>query len=214
LGSRKSEKGTYFALASTKNGWQDYFLFNQEVFADSPGQEIQIDWCDERFYSFSVIPTLTETSYVNLALAAGVFEKALDLESNSIAIPATGRGSYSFKVRPHSHLGAVWEHLSGQVEIDSLFVGSQRGQKTLFIVEAKVGKYATSLAKHKLMYPWLAIEKGISADYRIVPLYLLIDEDSERIRFSIAECVVLDHDEAPSVNNLVHKHSSSIDLIK
>ena len=187
LGASSGEKGTRFALVKAKTGWSDYFLFDEEIFASCPEKSIEVDWKDDHLMSFSAIPKLTETSHVNLALVSGVFEEALKIETR-ISIPATGQGTYNFSVKPHNQLEAKWDHISGQVEIDSIFSGIRNGRRCLFILEAKSGRKLDSLAKHKLMYPILAIAPQVSAEYTIVPVYLRIKEDAGSIRFYVAEC--------------------------
>ncbi|HHS99969.1 MAG TPA: hypothetical protein ENK73_03845 [Thiomicrospira sp.] len=188
LGSRQKTKGTYFALAKVLNDWNDYFLFDQTIFNPLTKKIKHIDWNSEPFISFTIIPKLTETSFVNLALSTGVLEEALNLDSNSVSIPATGRGNYTFNVKPSSKLNADWLHYSGQVEIDSIFSGTRNGVEHLFIIEAKSGKFPDSLAKHKLMYPVLSVINQIPQNIKITPVYLRVDDNTKNIDFYIAEC--------------------------
>ncbi len=214
LGSRPGENGTYFSLAKTKNGWNDYFLFDDVLFGGCATTSVTVDWRRDRFLPFSIIPSLTETSHVNFALVSGVLEQALRLDGNSISIPATGRGSYTFKVKPNTGLDAVWDHNSGQVEIDSLFVGEREGKKHLFVVEAKSGRYPDSLPKHKLVYPILSIISQVPSDYQIVPVYMRVQEDSESIIFYVAECRVPDRIDRLFVNELTSERVCAIRVVK
>ena len=88
--------------------------------------------------------------------------------------PATGQTTFTFEVRPHSSLDVSWQHVNGQVEIDALFVSRLRGRETVFVVEAKVGSGKADLAKHKLVYPVLALAGSIPRYVDIVPVYLKI----------------------------------------
>ena len=60
----------------------------------------------------------------------------------------------------------MYRHNRGQVEIDSLFIGRRRGEDVLFLLEAKQSD--RSLAKHKLVYPALAVADKVPADIAIV----------------------------------------------
>lgn len=53
------------------------------------------------------------------------------------------------------------QHYKGQVEIDALFVGRRNRQETLFVIEAKTSNNFQSLAKHKLVYPVLALSSNV-----------------------------------------------------
>jgi len=188
LGANKKTKGTSFALMKTDNNFHDFFLFDEMIFQNIEAKQLTFNWDNEELISFSVIPKLTETSHVNLALATGLLEEALSLDQNSITIPATGRGNYTFQVKPKNQSNISWEHINGQVEIDSIFAGVRNGQKHLFIIEAKSGKFPSSLAKHKLIYPLCAIATEISTEYLITPVYMRVKETTNSIIFYIAEC--------------------------
>jgi len=214
LGSRKGETGTYFSIVKIQNSWDDYFLFDESIFKNCSQITKTIDWSNEHYLSFNVIPKLTETSHVNLSLTAGILEESLYLDSNSISIPATGRGNYSFNVKPHSSLDATWKHNAGQVEIDSVFAGKRNGKKYLIIVEAKSGKYPDSLAKHKLMYPILAISAQVPSDYEIMPVYIRAHETKESITFYISECDAINPKNTPCINELTSNNASIIKINK
>ena len=188
LGASTRSRHTDFALARVVKDWNDYFLFDEEIFADLQPEKIVVDWRSPRLFPFLTIPKLTETSHVNLALASGVFEKALGIDPGGISIPATGKGCYDFIVRPHARLDAEWHHRAGQVEIDSVFTTSTSGRKTLFVIEAKSGRALSSLPKYKLVYPLLAVADRIPEDFDIVPVYLRIIETPACFRFHVAAC--------------------------
>jgi hypothetical protein len=127
----------------------------------------------ERLLSFHLLPTLSETSLVNLSLASGVLSDALELdEMGSLMPPATGRSTFTFDVRPQSVIDDTYEHRTGQVEIDTLFAEKRNGETVLFVIEAKTGQARSTLAKHKLVYPILALADSVPSDIDIVPLYI------------------------------------------
>src|SRR4051794_17804958 len=102
--------------------------------------------------------------------------------------PATGQSTFSFDLKPHSSSDTVWRHLRGQVQIDALFVGRRDGEELIFVVEAKHGSYPSSLAKHKLVYPVLAIAPQVSKYLRIVPVYVRVARLDGDLHFFVAEC--------------------------
>lgn len=187
LGSRAEAKGTHFGLIKINGNWSQHFFFDSEVFKNASCQKLTPDWSSDTLLAFSSIPSLTETSYVNLALALNLFEKFVELEVIEQSIPATGRGNYSFSVQPSNLKPEIkWQHQSGQVEIDSVFVANYLGQKHLVIVEAKTSKRFDSLAKYKLAYPALAIRE--TSDLPILPVYLRIIESSKSLDFFVGIC--------------------------
>ena len=140
-------------------------------------------------FAYQLLPTLTETSIVNLALASGLLPQALGLigEGNQV-IPATGQSVFTFGFQPNSTSEAALKHSNGQVEIDALFVGQRAGVECLFVLEAKSGKDFGSLAKHKLLYPILSIQDNIPPHMDVVPVYLRTVRKEGYIEFNIAEC--------------------------
>jgi len=215
LGASTRSRHTDFALVRVVEDWKDYFLFDEEIFADLEPEKIEVDWRSPRLFPFLTIPKLTETSHVNLALASGVFEKALNIDPGGISIPATGKGCYDFIVRPHARLDAEWNHRAGQVEIDSVFTTSASGRKTLFVIEAKSGRKLSSLPKYKLVYPLLAVADRIPEDFEIVPVYLRIIETPACFRFHVAVCRIPDpRRNSACINQLEVKQARIIELSK
>ena len=214
LGSKKGEIGTSFGLAKVIESWTDYFLFDEDIFNNSPKVSEKIDWLNEKYLPFRLIPKLTETSHVNLALATRVIQRAFGFQISDFFIPATGRGSYSFEVRPHEQLPDIWEHHLGQVEIDSLLVGIRDGQNHLLVIEAKSGKYPDSLAKYKLVYPVLSILPALPKGFVITPIYIRIYETENSITFFMAECLSIGSNKDLFVNQLIVKSSLIFELLK
>lgn len=150
------------------------------------------------------MPALTETSYVNLALASGLLAHALRLDdAHKPIVPATCQSTFTFNVRPHPCTAASWTHRRGQVEVDALFVAKRGGKQHLFVVEAKVSPGLRSLAKHKLVYPILALQTSVPKYLPIVPVYLRIVPASDGIHFFVCECAWAPDDRgAPSISDL------------
>ena len=123
LGAAEGEQNTQFALARHVNGWEDYFLLDDVVFS-SAGAEVFIPSVSmKELFAFQLLPALTESSYVNLALASGLLAHALRLDDERSAhVPATGQSTFSFQVHPHAAHAVRWNHRRGQVEIDALFI--------------------------------------------------------------------------------------------
>ena len=137
-----------------------------------------------QLFAFTLLPKFTETSLVNLAIASGLLSHALGLDDATLpSAPATGQGTYSFTFSPHAELGVTWLHSKGQVEIDAAIIAKRRGEETLFVVEAKVGDDFDSLAKHKLLYPALALRGGVPEYMPLVPVYIRVLRTDGRAPF-------------------------------
>ncbi len=211
-GTASKGTGTAFLLVDGPDGVSEFFLHDDEIFADQADTVSNLIEQDS-LLSFTILPTLSETSLVNLGLASGVLSQALELDTTgALAPPATGRSTFTFDFSPHSDLDSRVTHSTGQVEIDTLFAERRGGEQVLFVIEAKTGPRA-SLAKHKLVYPVLAIADSIPADITIKPVYLRCRQDESIITFDIAECTLPDprHD-LISVPDLEVARSKVIDL--
>ena len=189
LGASNHGPHTQFALIRYRGGWEDFFLIDDGLFA-SISPEIFLPSVQTReLFAFQLLPALTETSFVNLALASGLLGHALGLDDGrSSLVPATGQSTFSFDVRPREDLNEKWHHRNGQVEIDALFVGERQGKPHLFIVEAKASKDFGSLAKHKLVYPMLALRAVVPKYLPLVPVYLRVIPAPDGLHFCVCEC--------------------------
>ncbi|WP_257132214.1 DUF6997 domain-containing protein [Bacillus toyonensis] len=184
--------GTQFALVKIKDKLNEYFLFDEQIFTDQ-GVEYIPEVEDTQLLAYRLLPTLTETSVVNLGFTSGLISKALHLdEVIPIFPPATCNSTFTFTFKPHSSLDTEVTHNNGQVEIDAMFVSKRNGVDTLFVVEAKMGSTHKSLAKHKLLYPVLAVAPQIPEHIPIVPVYLKVQRTTRGIHFHVAECEVPD----------------------
>jgi len=189
LGREGRSRNTRFALARSKSAYRDFFL-DDAMLVGNKTPESFIPFCSYRdLFSFQLLPALTETSLVNLALASGLLGCALDLDSHAqTIIPATGQSTFTFNVRPHEDSQTTWLHEKGQVEIDAVFVARRAGREVMFVVEAKVSDKLDCLAKHKLVYPVLAIQPHVPASLPIVPVYLRVVRSSGLLNFYVTEC--------------------------
>ena len=182
-------RNTSFALARADNWPDDYFIQNsifgkpRTFLSRAPMREL---------YSFKLIK-LVERPLVNLALISGVLAAALDLDDREYSSPgATGQTKYDFKFRPHSAADTELEHRAGQVDIDLLFVAQRKKEDIAFVVEAKYDDptkpLKPSIARHKLLFPVLAIRPQVPEGMKIVPVYLNATPREGVVDFQIAEC--------------------------
>lgn len=190
LGSDGRDHHTRFALARVHNGWSDFFLIDADIFRNTQPEIFLPSVAARDLYVFDLLPRLTESSLVNLAIASGLLSCALRLDEQSLSIPATGQSTFSFDFRALDHLDTTWSHSNGQVEVDSLFLGRRNGKETLFLVEAKSSGSLSSLAKHKLVYPLLGVRGGIPEYMPVVPVYLRAVRDGCDMQFYVAECSI------------------------
>jgi hypothetical protein len=189
LGAADGERNTQFALARHVNGWGDYFLMDDVVFSRAEAEVFIPSVSMKELFAFQLLPALTETSYVNLALASGLLAHALRLDDERSAhVPATGQSTFSFQVRPHSAHDVSWHHRRGQVEMDAVFIAQRGGKPHLFLVEAKVSTSLQSLAKHKLAYPLLALRAAVPSYLPIVPVYVRAMAAEDGVHFCVCEC--------------------------
>jgi hypothetical protein len=187
-----------------KSDWEDFFLLDEAVFG-SVAPEVFLPPVQAReLFAFQLLPTLTETSFVNLALASGLLAHALGIDrERSALVPATGQSTFSFDVRPRADVSAVWHHINGQVEIDALFVAERGGKPHLFVVEAKSSRDFDSLAKHKLVYPLLALATAVPSYLPLVPVYLRVMPSPDGLHFCVCECAQpVQTGQLPSIDSL------------
>lgn len=193
LGASKDGAGTQFGLVKVKGRLSDFFLIDSQVFEDTIGQTFLPPASYHKLYPFQLIPSASENSLVNYAFASGIISHALQLDKEQeISAPATGTSTYTFTVRPHSCLDSKVIHNNGQVQIDALFVGQKQKKQTLFVLEAKSNVQDRSLAKHKLIYPILAIANRVPPDMTITPVYMKVTKSSDGLHFLVAECTYPD----------------------
>ena len=193
LGAGAQGTGTQFAVVKLPGHLRDFFLFDDELFGTLQRSTFLSTASMRDLYGFQLLPAHSEVSLVNLALASGVMSYGLRLDAQGPLLPAArGHSTFTFRLKAHSSLTSDLEHVAGQVEIDALFVARRNDLETLFVVEAKAGAKNRSLAKHKLVYPVLALARHVPADMPIVPVYLSIVREDAGLLFRIAECTFPD----------------------
>ena len=184
---------TNFVLFHTGNNLKNYFLHDDEIFTNMTSQTFMPTVEMRELIPYYLMPIRSETTFVNFALSTGVFHKALGLDdSTKITMPATGKSTFTFDVKIHSSIDTIFNHKSGQVEIDGIFLGRRKGEDCLFILEAKNSKVDSSLSKHKLVYPILSLAKSVPLDIKIIPIYMKSIEHKNYFEFKIAECSFAD----------------------
>ena len=180
---------TNFVIFKTDNSLKNFFLDDGSIFSNLEPRTFMPKVEMRELIPYYLMPTRSETTFVNFALSTGVFHKALGLDGNTkITMPATGKSTFTFDVKVHSSIDHVFQHNSGQVEIDGIFLGQKNGEDCLFVLEAKNTDSNTTLSKHKLVYPILSIGNSVPLDIKIVPVYMKSIEHKEFFEFKIAEC--------------------------
>jgi hypothetical protein len=175
-------------LARIKENWDEYFLVDEQIFGHLTPEIFVPKVPYAALYSLALVPTLTETSLVNLAVASGLIAEVLIIDPQSIpSIPATGQSTYTFRFKPNSAYNPIWDHRNGQVEIDGVFVCSISGKATVVVLEAKSGNFG-SLSKHKLFYPMEAIRTKIPEFMPMVGVYLRVRKREQDLEFNVAVC--------------------------
>jgi hypothetical protein len=202
LGSPTGQRHTYFSLARVVSGWDDYFFIDSDLFGDKPPDGFVPSVPMTDLFPFIILPKFSETSLVNLAASSGLLSHALQLDESTLpSAPATGQGTFSFSFRPHSQINVNWTHNAGQVEIDGLFTGKRNGKISLFVVEAKRSANFDTLAKHKLLYPILALSEKVPSYMPLIPVYIRAIKRGDEIHFYIAECETVDLND-PILSNI------------
>jgi hypothetical protein len=175
LGAGRDAKGSRFALARSEAiDMSDYFLLDSLLFSTTTPKLFIPSVSYQSLFAFTLIPKFTETSLVNLAVFSGLLGHAVGLDqSGTISAPATGQSTYTFSFSPRRDPSPVWEHYKGQVEVDALLTGYRQGIPVAVIVESKANSGPGSLAKHKLLYPYLSLRPTIPEYMPILLVALL-----------------------------------------
>ena len=179
-------RGT-FSLVESKNIKEDYFV-DDKMFPKEGARYVS-SASQQDLFSFSIMPKLTENTLLSLGLATGIIQAGLGMDSEDpIPSPSEANGGYKFEIKnPHDSQNFIHD---GQVEIDTVVFGKMDGEYTLFVIEGKEGGPSTTLAKHKLAYPVMALaSEGKIPEYvNIVPAYVRAWQDVENnsIHYCIA----------------------------
>ena len=192
LGTSADGKSTQFALAKVSDALPDFFIYDDQTHTNSPATFLPTA-SFRQLYPYQLLSLQSEAALVNLGVVSGLIGRALNLDENDQPIvPATGQSVFSFDFKAHQSLDIQLTHNRGQVQTDVLFVGRRAEKEILFVVEAKCNPNAKSLAKHKLVYPILALAQKVPNDIEIVPVYLKINKTSTGIIYHVAECMFPD----------------------
>lgn len=215
LGSPPGSRGTQFTIVKSSN-IEDFFLIDSDIFIHQ--EETYIPESSLRnLFIFELLYTFSENTLVNLALHSGLMQKALNLDRNTeISSAITGyQSTFEFIVNPHSSINKFCTHYPGQVEIDAAFLGRREGKEYLFVVEAKSSPKTKTLAKHKLLYPVLALlsSNRIPKDIKIIPVYLKTRKVDRGWNFNIVQCGLPDPREGKSsLDKLKAKKDTHVSL--
>lgn len=188
LGIDPGGRNAQFALAQAQQpDMSDYFLLDDLLFANiEPSLFIPLV-THQALFAFSLIPNFTETSLVNLAVFSGLLGHALGLDpSPPMSAPATGQSTYTFTFGPRATTPPMWEHRNGQVEVDAVLTGQRQGVPVAVIVESKAKRGLGSLAKHKLLYPYLALRQTIPDYMPVLMVYMRATREGDGFHFRIA----------------------------
>ena len=177
-----------FSLVESKDILDEYFI-QDSIFPEKGGRYVS-SASQQDLFSFSIMPKLTENTLLSLGLATGVIQAGLGMDSEEpIPTPSEANGTYKFPVT-NPYAEEDFAH-HGQVEIDTVVFGKMGGNYTLFVIEGKEGKPSTTLAKHKLAYPVMALaSEGKIPEYiEIVPVYVRAwyDKNNASIHYCVAK---------------------------
>ncbi len=202
---------TQFVLAKMTGRLRELFLFDHEIYSDRAGATFLSNVSMRRLFAYQLLPALSEGALVNLAAASGILSEALGFSDKvSLLPPATGHSTFTFSFSPHSTCQERLIHNRGQIEIDALWIERRGGKDSLFIVEAKAGEKEHSLAKHKLVYPILALAPHLPRDMPIIPVYLRAYRSIDGIHFHVVECEFPDPRDGnraiDELNSKTHSH--------
>lgn len=188
LGKANESRGMQFALIKVKDV-KDYFLIDEKNFTES-GQTYLPTKSIRDLFEYQVFSFLSESSFVNLGVVSGLISRALGLDEYKVPLtPATGKSTCHFEFCPYSqYKDILFNHNNGQVEIDGVLVAERGEKQTVFVLEAKSDRNHKSLAKHKLVYPFLALAKKVPRDMPMVPVYIKVFREDDGIHYHVLEC--------------------------
>lgn len=174
LGTSSQGRGTDFLLVQGTSVREQFYLDDHDFLSVST-EYIEPTIEHAQLYPFEVLPKLSEYALLSLVIASGALGQVLGLGLTEI-IPASGHFTADFHVRPLNALSTTYFHRQGQVEVDALFYGVRAGSPVLVVVESKRESGMRSLAKHKLVYPLLALSPKVNIP--IIPVYVRLNVQS------------------------------------
>lgn len=104
LGSLPGTNGTAFGLARVSETWGEYFFFDDPLFGKLEPEVFVPKVPYSALYSLALVPTLTESSLANIAVASGLISEVLGCRSS-------GSSQYSSNGSKHLQLSLQAEHL-------------------------------------------------------------------------------------------------------
>lgn len=182
-----------FGMARTDD-WPDEFFLPDDATPGPP--DVYLSPARLRdLYGYGLFPAV-ERTLVNLACASGALSELLQLDSpDPLPPPAMGASAYTFQFRPLAAAADVYDHVNGQVDLDCIVVAKRERREHVFMVEAKferlekaVASDRRRLAKHKLLYPVLAIRPRVSPGMPIVPVSLRAAVGPGFVDYHVIEC--------------------------
>lgn len=109
--SNQASNQTYFSLVKS-NSVNDFFFNDQALFGQLQPELFLPNVSIRSLFAFQLLPKVTETSVVNLAIASGLMAEALNLEDDkTIVVPATGQSTFTFNFKPLTNEDIVLEHI-------------------------------------------------------------------------------------------------------
>jgi len=188
LGSEDKKAGTNFMLVKFERP-EDYFFFDNQIF-NVPVTKFEPDPAVKNALAIiKLFDNYSEMMLVSYLLSCGALSEALGLDKQQIYYtPLTGRSNYSFEFYPYVGSDLIM-HQNGQVEIDAVFTGHNKGKPVVVVAEAKVEseKYK-SLAKHKLFYSFKSIQSVLRDEFEIIPIYLKLGVNDGVLTARVAVC--------------------------
>jgi len=158
----------HFGMVECDDVKTEYFVHDEDLFPNI-GEEYSSSARDLFVYSLT---KRNEATLIELGLATGIIQHGLGMDSEGPVQSSNPRGRYKFDImNPNAQDPFLFD---GQLEIDSVFTGKVDSENMLFVMEAKEGAPKSSLAKHKFVYPAIALASNgeIPKDYKIVPCYV------------------------------------------
>ena len=178
----------HFGMVECDDVKNEYFVHDNDLFPGN-GEEYISTAAVEDLFVFSLLDYQDEATMIRFGLATGIIQHGLGVDSEEPVQSFAHKGSYKFHImNPHSKDPFLYD---GQGDMDTVFAGKIDSKNTLFVLEAKKGQPNSSLAKHKFVYPAIALasNKKIPNDYDIVPCYVRSwkDPKDNTIHYCIAK---------------------------
>ncbi len=190
LGRASKTGSTQFAVARVPGeSPKSFFLEDRELFDEQPIRTFVPEAKLKDLFPYNLFSRWNERAATQLGFVTGLFAEALELDDSGLGlVPVGGNSVYTFSYFVDDSYRVSLTHDSGQVEVDGLFVAKRGGKDIVFVMEAKLGRAFSSVAKHKLVYPVLGILPKVPADFEVVPVYVRIQQVGSLLTYNVAEC--------------------------